>query len=449
MNRALITLLLILSVFNSQMSFAISFDFFQDKPEIYEKFSSELDLKTEFTRIIIETGLKIDRENPNLDFSDEKKINNLIQQEISNFGNFYLEKLKIPKEKHSKFKLIFSNLKWEQIKKILKKAHLGVEFIFKKKGFGIGIAIMCGALSEYLVPFALINIGLAKFIPLSMMTPWSVIYSIVPNLVTKIKIQNMLEATLGDKEKVKAYLAQQDEIYNLLKVSGPSDLIIPLKDMNQELEYLVVNQHPWWRSVLSKIGFKPDGISLNEVITFLEDNQVANSYTNSIIEDSNLSNFEKINLITEHIFSRSDSNISDKFRLTFNESINKVIRKDNHWELIWEWTLKAKKVSTIEELKVLTQNLPEQMTSYHLALIWEQILLPEYVKKMDLNFTTSRKLVTDFELYKTKLNLKTSQATKEELVHETFNYLNQVALGHHFKGCKNNPQKIMTYLLSK
>lgn len=357
MNKAFISLLLTLTLFSSQASFAITFNFFQNRPEIYEKFSSELDLKTEFTRIIIETGLKIDRENPNLDFQNEKKINELIQKEISNFGNFYLEHLKIPKEKHSKFKLIFSSLKWDQIKRILKKGHLGIEFIFKKKGFGIGIAIMCGVLSEYLVPFALINIGLAKFIPLSMMTPWSVIYSIVPNLVTKIKIQSMLEKTLGDKEKVKAYLAQQDEIYNLLKLSGPSDLIIPLKDMGQELEYLVVNQHPWWRSLISKIGFKPDGISLTEVVTFLEENQATNSYTNSIIDDSNLSNFEKINLITEHIFSNSDTNVSDKFRLTFNDSINKIISKDNHWESIWEWTIKAKKVSSIEDLKILTQQI--------------------------------------------------------------------------------------------
>lgn len=449
MKRALITLFIVLTVLNSQMSYALNFNFFQDKPEIYDKFSKEIDLKTEFTRIIIEAGLRIDRENPNLDFNNEKKINELIQNEIKNFGNFYLDKLQIPKEKHNQFKSIFSNLKWDQIKTIFKKAHLGIEFVFKKRGFGIGIAIMCGMLSEYLVPFALINIGLAKLIPLSMMTPWSVIYSFVPNLANKIKIQNMLLDTLGSKEKVKAYLAQQDEIYQALKVSGPSDLIIPIKNMNQELEYLVVNQHPWWRSVLSKIGFKPDGISLNEIISFLEENQAMNLYTNNIIEDANLSNFEKINLLTEEIFSKNASPLTDKFRITFSNSINKLNIKNDQWESIWEWALKAKKVSSLEELKNLTKQIPDTMSAYHLALIWEQILLPEYVKKMDLNFATSRKLVTEFDLYKTKLNLKGSNAVNDEIIHETFTYINKVVEGHHFKGCHNNSQKIMTYLLSK
>ena len=447
MKSALTTLFIILSIVSSQMSYALNLNFFQDRPEIYEKFSNELDLKTEFTRIIIEAGLRIDRENPNLNFNDDKKINQLIQTEIKNFGNFYLTKLQIPKEKHNQFKAIFINLKWDQVKTLIKKAHLGIEFVFKKRGFGIGIAIMCGMLSEYLVPFALINIGLAKLIPLSMMTPWSLIYSFVPNLANKMKIQNMLVETLGDKEKVKAYLAQQDEIYQILKVSGPSDLIIPLKDMNRELEYLVVNQHPWWRSVLSKIGFKPDGISLNEVVNFLEINQALNSYTNSIIEDGNLSNFEKINLLTEEIFAKNDSGLADKFRLSFSNSINQVVRKDGDWELIWEWTLKARKVNSLAELKVLTKQIPDQMSAYHLALIWEQILLPEYVKKMDLNFTTSRKLVTDFELYKTKLNLKGTNAVNDELIHETLTYINKVVEGHHFNGCHNNVQKIMTFLL--
>ena len=447
MKRMSLSIILICSLLICQNLWALDLNALSSRPEEYEQFSKELQLKTDFTRVIIEAGLRIDQANPDLDFKDEKKITELVQTEVINFGKYYEKKLNIPAEKISKFQLIFKNLNKEQIIKIMKKAHLGIEFIFKKKGIGIGIAIICGMLSEYLVPIALINIGLAKFIPFSMMTPWSVIYSFVPNLIQKANIQSMLTETLGDSDKVKAFKAQEDEIYSLLKISNIDDVLLPFNEMNQEVEYLIINHVPFWKKILIKIGFKEKGITEEKILAFLEDNQARSAYVNLIAEDSKLKSTEKISLLTEYIFSSTDENLKDLFRIQFDESINKVIKQSGDWEDIWSWTIKMKKAKTLDEVLSISKEMPENVTPAQLALIWEKILLTDYIKKMELNFSSGRKFVNGFELFKTKLYLKKSADSRDELIQETFLYINKVKLGHHFKKCQNSPIKILNYLV--
>ncbi|MGZ3809755.1 MAG: hypothetical protein ACXVCE_16855, partial [Bacteriovorax sp.] len=172
----------------------------------------EFRLRAEFISVMIQAGEDIDR-NVKVDkaiFDQPEKMMTLLQEKILVYHRFYEEALQIPTEKKEIFKKGFQSLNWEKISAIFKKTHIGVEIFFKRKGFGLGIAIMAGFLCEYLVPAILIHIGLAHLIPLSMMTPWSTVYSFVPGGIQKTKIRKMLNEALGGKAQVEAYLEQED-----------------------------------------------------------------------------------------------------------------------------------------------------------------------------------------------------------------------------------------------
>ncbi len=448
--------MMIANVFAKENAQANQFDFSlpAHTAEISEKLNADLKLKLEFTHVMLKAGedldIKIEKEigidkNP---FDHPEKLSKLLNEEVGVYRSFFEKSLNIPKEKIGFFREVFNRIDWSKIIPMLKKAHLGIEVFFKKKGFGIGLAVMAGIMCEYLVPVTLIHLGLANLIPFSVMTPWSVMYSFIPGVIQKRKINSMLVESLGSQEKVMAYNKQQEEMSKLLHLSSPDDFLLPIRDLGDEVQSITIHQEAWWKRILPDFGFESKYLNDKTLRQFLEDNNVDEPYINWIQKNSSLDKNTKIVLIVNHLFSKGDSSIEQKFLEQFSDQLINL-KTNPRWEETWNWVQNMKKIRKMSEVLKGIDQLPEETTPKEIAVLWEDILLPEYIQHLDLNYGEARNMVDQFEVLKAKLYLLPNEGIKEQTRGEIFSFLKKIIAGKNFKGCKNGPDKIVKYLLKE
>ncbi|MFA6236277.1 MAG: hypothetical protein WC635_03030 [Bacteriovorax sp.] len=409
---------------------------------------SELRLRTNFISLMLQVGNDIDQDPKitNAIFNQPLQVSVLLQEKMKIYQKFYVEALNIPAAQKEIFKKTFLSLNWSKIIPIFKKTHIGIEVFFKKNGFGLGLAIMAGVLCEYVVPFVLYHIGLPHLIPVSLMVPWSTIYSFIPGIIHKLKIRNMLNESLGGKVQVQAYLKQQEILMKALHMQSPNDLIFPIGEIDGMVKSLVVPKVTWKVKLLQKIGFQKNSFGFDEMTKFLSANSISDPYVNWILENNRITKEEKTAFIAGHLLSLNDENITAKINQSFSENII-TIKNSNHWEESWAWMQEMKKVKSLDELVGKIIDSPSDITTKEIAIIWEQILLPEYAVKFDLSYMEARRMFDNFEVLKARLRMKEDSVFDDSMKNEIIHYIKKITGQKSFSQCRSTPKQIAQFLL--
>ncbi len=408
---------------------------------------NELKLKIEFTRLMYSASIDISQDLTVKDLEENNpQIRTILKNTLEKYHHFFETKLEIPSDKKNIFKKMLTGLSYEKIISLIKKTTLHIEVIFKRKGIGLGIAMVAGILSEYLVPIILVNIGLAKLIPLSMMTPWTLIYSIIPNKINKFLINKELEDILGGKNNVKAYFAQQKEVLKKLNLKNSSEYLAPIKSNSDNIILnLKLESKPLWKKLLSKFGAFNNGLELESILSFIKEENLNSSYIDYLLNSETIEDNSKKILLVNHIFSVDNLEIENKFISKFHSHLV-LVHSSKNYDAHWKWANEMLKKKTIEDVIKGIDQTPKTMTAKELALIWDEILIPEYLKYLDLSFFEAREMIKEFEIVKAKLILLNENQIVEAKTQEVYTFLKKIVSGKSFKGCKNTPSKILNYL---
>ena len=407
-------------------------------------------LRADFISLMMRVGEDIDK-NGNLEanlFDHPDKITKLLEEKMLVYEAFYEKGLMVPMEKKQIFKKMFLSLRWDKILPLLKKAHLGIEVFFKKRGFGIGIAVLAGVLCEYLVPVTLVNLGLAHLIPFSMMTPWTTMYTFIPGYLNKLQTRKTLVETLGGKIQTEAFLKQQSELLKTLHMHSPNDLIFPIENSEVDgvIKNVVVQNQSFKGKILQRMGWKKEALTLGSVSKFISDNSIEDPYITWLLENPNLDKDIKTGMISSHLFNLGSGEIEEKFQKAFADNII-LLKNQTEWDDAWTWVQMMKKVKNVDELLVKIKDAPTSLHPKELAILWENIFLPDYAIRFDLTYSESRRAFDLFTSMKAKLMTSESEYIDDQVRNELFMYLKKISLGRSFKGCQNVPEQIAKYLL--
>jgi hypothetical protein len=256
----------------------------------------------------------------------------------------------------------------------------------------------------------------------------------------------MLLENLGSKSAVEAYKVQQKEMSAALKLLSPDDLILPVRDSEGEIESVIIHHDTRWKKIISKIGFENDFLNLINLKKLIFENNITDSYINWILEHKKLSNESRISLIVLHLYTLDDQSNIEKFELKFKDQFLKL-KSNNHWEEVWQWTKKMKRMRNINDVLAGIDQLPKDIKPLEIATIWEDILLPEYIKHLDLSYSEARIMFNHFEVLKAKLHHLPNDGIEEKYRNEIFTYLKKIIGGKQFRGCKNSSGAITKYLM--
>lgn len=413
-----------------------------------QQIEKDLVFQLKFMKLMLQVGEDIDREigSDQKIFNQPAKMTELLKKKLVVYHKFFESSLQIPESKKMEFKKYFLALKWEKIVLILKKSHMGMEIFFKKKGPGVAIAIILGFVCKFTIPVILSSMGLSHIIPYVILLPYPIMFSFIPGQLNKLKVKKALTDELGGSVQVAAYFQQQEMTLKALHTKSPSDFIIPISEANNLVENAILEKSTVKNIFLEKLGFHKEKLNFKSIKKFLIENHVNDDYVEWVISTKSLDNDLKGILITTHLFSLGDKELESAFKNQFSANIL-TLKKNSHWDSILAWTQDMTKVHEFDEMLTKLEQAPEEITPKELALIWEEMLLPEYTVNFHMNYSEERSLYVEFDVLKAKLNLSSSNSFDFKTKNEIFTYLKKIKGGSHFEGCHNPPAKIAKFLI--
>lgn len=412
------------------------------------RLEAELKEEAEFIKLMLQVGEQIDREaSPTEEiFNNPQKMAKILQSKMEIYHHYFEQSLKIPAEKKGIFKKYFLALKWENIVPVFKKAHMGMEVFFKKKGPGVAIAIMAGFAAKFSLVYILTSVGLAKFIPILALIPLPVYFSFIPSYLNKLKVKKMLIEELGGEIQAESYLKQEKNLLKHLHMKGPNDLLLPIAEEGALIKSVVIQKETLKTSVLERLGFNKDALNLNTMQTFLAENNISDPYLDWIKTAEHIDKEMKVSLMVNHIFSMGNKSVEESFQNQFSEKIL-LLKGNKNWEEALNWMQDMKKAQSLDEIISKVDETPASLHPKEVAIIWETYLLPEYIENFHIGYTKERAMFTEFESLKALLNTTESSSLDEGTKNKIFTYLKKVSNGDKFHGCENTPMKINQYLL--
>ena len=339
-------------------------------------------------------------------------------------------------------------IQWGNLVDVFKRSSLGIQTMFKRKGFGIVVAIFMGFVSDYTIPIILTNLGLPWLIPISAVTPWQVIYSAVPQKITDLKIRLKVKKSLGGDQAYQAFMKQEQVTREALKAMREDNILIPLIDEgSSQVRALSLRQNNWFKSFLTRMGFHQDAFSFTTLKKFIDKEGLSDEYVTNIINHPRLKRWQKASLMATHLHETMNEDNRILFRQKFDKSFIQIQSFDP-WSGFEAWTKKLLKAKSVEEINSLMFEIPRGTPTRLVLEIWQDIILPHYSTKTNLNYFSYRKLVEDFASTRATLLANSQEAWSLGTHQALIRYVSESLGNKAFSNCENSGQTILRFLLS-
>lgn len=390
--------------------------------------AQELKLQLELTKVMMDVADSLDRkigaeENP---FDHPQKLSALVQAEAQKYTRYYETTGMIPKEKIPAFRKFFSQLNWDKLVLLMKKAHLGIDIFLKRKGYGFGLSMMLGKSLQMGLTWFCMHHNLQSFVPIIMTVPWTLLATFVPVRLQKMKIESELKNTLGGAEQLNAYREQEKKILEVLHLSSEKDFFLPLSESaNGKTEAIVLKNPSKGKKVLNMIGMNQEELTLINLKKFLKANNYETSYIRWVLKNPGTDDVSKTALITLSLFESADEDVQLKFRLAFEEQFRHFKASQNYGALL-SWSRQMKAVNEVDGLIAAVKDLPESLRPREAALIWNDVLFPEYIRNLNLSYEEGRNFVLKSDSLKARLLMLGDSAGTAEIENELLNFISSV-----------------------
>lgn len=420
----------------------------QDPELLVQEASRELDFELKFAR----TVLKISEEINLLDPTGEKILQHVGEKlpapldkptfELFDlYAKYYLTQ-PLPEKAVRKLK---DQLKWSAVKKILKESTIGADVFFKKKGMGISIALILGMCTEYTMYFILFHVNPA-LLPISAAIPYGTTYAFVPGFFRKIKERKELIKVLGSKEAYEAYTAQKKLALKNLHLKHPNSILLPLKDMNGLVEAAVIPRTVWWKNIIQWMGMSKDSLTYSSLNLFLLSRFENDEILRTIRDLPELNNDQKTAMMLRHLFATGDEDLLLSLKKRFGHAFVEI-RQRPTTQGLKEWTHSILKATSREDILSGLRDIPKEANPKEVAIIWQEILLPNYIENTKLSYFQARRMIEEFVPTQAILEKQSGETFDREALHHMALYVERV-WDKNVKSCSNPAPVILRKLLT-
>lgn len=410
----------------------------------------DLDLRLKLNSLILEVANQIDREHPGLSpWQDGGKLAEIMREKSKVLGDFYLERMdSLGPEKKTLFQKAWQSIKWENVVDLFKRTTLGIQTLFKRKGFGIAIAVFMGFISDYTIPIILSNIDLPWLIPVSAVMPYQLLYSMLPQKVTELQIRFKVQRSLGGQKAYQAYMRQELATREALKAMRDDSILVPITDRgSSQVEALTVRQNNWFKSFINRMGFNDNEFSLATLKRFLDKNNIQDAYIERTLQHPRLKRWQKAAMLATHLQETMNEDLQIAFRERFDKSFIRL-QSFSPWEGFEAWTKELLKAKSIERINELLHEVPRGTPTRLVLEVWQDIILPHYASQTSLNYFAYRKLVEDFASTRAVIITNGHEAWGLAAHQALIRYVGQSLGDKAFKKCQNDGQQVLRFLIS-
>lgn len=410
----------------------------------------DLNHRLKLNSLILEVASEIDDENPNFSpWRDGEKLEKIMRDKSEKFSDFYLKRMdSLGPQQKSLFQKAWKNIQWNNLVDVFKRSSLGIQTMFKRKGFGIVVAIFMGFVSDYTIPIILSNIGAAWLIPISLVMPYQVLYAMLPQKVNQLQLRFKVRNSLGSQTAYRAYLAQEKSTRAALKNIPNESILIPIQTLNSgHVLSVSVGQSTWFKSFVQRMGFYENALSLTTLKRFLSANSVEDNYIKEMLAHPRLKSWQKAALITTHLQESMNEEMLIKFRTQFDK--NFVLMKSlSPWSGFEDWSKELLTATSIARINELLLEIPHGTPNRLVLKVWDEIVLPHYATKSNLNYFKYRRLLENFETTKAAILTSGTEAWNLATHQKLIRYIGRSLGDKAFVNCQNSGQKVLHFLLN-
>ena len=412
---------------------------------------SDLELRLKLNSLILEVATQIDREHPGLTpWNDGGQLTAIFKEKSERLADFYIERMdSLGPEQKSNFKKAWQLIKWENLVDLFKRTAVSVQTMFKRKGFGIVIAIFMGFVSDYTVPIILTNLGLPWLVPLSAVTPYQVVYSMIPQKITDLRIRLKVKDSLGGNKAYQAYLSQETATREALKAMRDDNILVPLIDEgSSRVTAISLRQNNWFKSFLNRMGFNNDAFSFTTLKKFLDKENISDEYIEQVLTHPQYKRWYKASLIAVHLQEVLDEDKKILFKQRFDKNFIQI-QSFSPWDGFEDWTKKLLKAKSVADINSIMFEVPRGTPTRLVLEVWQDIILPHYATETSLNYFNYRKLVEDFASTRASIISEGQEAWSLATHQSLIRYVSQSLGDKAFSNCENSGQTILKFLISK
>jgi|GEM_PF-855288 len=397
---------------------------------------SELKMQLALTHLMVDVADSLDRKIPagRDPFQNPEVLANLLRDEAMKFEKFYEKSGMIPEEKIPVFRKFIVSMKWHNLVALMKKAHLGIDIFLKRKGYGFALSMMMGKAFQMGLSYFCMHHNLQAMIPVVMSVPWTILATNIPARLQKRQIENEMADVLGSKEAVSAFKEQERKFLEVLQLAQEKDFFLPLESLeNGYTSALVVKNQGPLKKILNMVGMNEDELTLINLKKFLKDNHVESGYISWLLKTKTIDDLSRTVLISLSVIQQDDLRI--KFQMQFQSQFREF-KSNRNWEKILSWARSMKEIEQVDELIAAFKNIPEGLTPKEAALVWNDLLFPHYIEKMNFTHEEGRNLVLKSDALKVRLATLPASAGREDIENEMTSFLSQVLSDKPGKRCQ-------------
>ncbi len=409
----------------------------------YAVFKMELAL----SHLMVDVADSLDGKTPEgtNPFENPEKLQSLLREEAKKFEAFYERSGLIPDEKIPAFRNFVSSFKWDNIVLHMKRAHLGIDVFLKRKGYGFALSVMAGKAFKMGLMWFCMHHHLEAALPVIMTVPWLVLATSIPSKWQNRQIENDLKTVLGSESAVNAYREQEKMFLKVYHLSSDKDFFLPLETMEDtNISAVIIKNNGKMKRLLNLIGMNEDELTLINLKKFLKNQSFSSGYINWILKNKSLDDQAKVALISFSLIESEDLKL--KFQLQFQSQF-RTFKSNGRWEKILSWAQVMNQVQDVDELIKGLESLPEGLQAREAALVWSDLLFPEYLQKLNLTHKEGRELVLKSEGLKARLLTLPETASTDEIKSEFTTFIGKVLSDKPGKRCQTPASVIGAKLL--
>jgi hypothetical protein len=353
-------------------------------------------------RIARKYNIGEDLSNPSADFIET--VAKELRGETKKILHASLEVLSGPTVKKSHIQKFLDRVKWQKMSRtFISKLNVLRTYIRKQGFFYVGYALFTNVL-QFTIPAMLVAaemnvLGVIAFYFLGDL-PAYLYYKIGHSIYYRHKMFRLF----GGKKKYLEFKKIDKEVKKNLRLSGTSDLLLPLESERGKTTAIVLKEDSLIKKLMRRVGHRDKGLNLSELRRFVKKKNIRNNSLQILLDNDELPEMMKLAMATLEISRSTDASTQLAFKEQFSEYFVSV-KDTSSMEEIYKWVQEMLETDDLDSLKKKALNLPESIkTSEQFVILWQEIILPRIAEKKDMmTFNQYRKLTGTFQLFKVNI----------------------------------------------
>lgn len=337
------------------------------------------------------------------------------------------------------------NFHWRELSRLHLKIWRNLKNTTRSKGLGLAGALVLGNILNWVVPYTLTLLGqpyLAAIVFAAPVNPPSIL---LHHAITSVLLERKMRVLLGSKAALNEYRALDRRVLEALSLEKKGDYFTLVE--LPEGKIFSARAQSFLGSIRQIFGLSSKQLNSAEIKRFLKKEQVDDLIVMGLLNDPLLSEEVKVSMVIQELTKFEHGALFQSFKLHFADFLVQRPLRRVSTQSLESWARTFTSAKSQQDIYTAIMRSPIDVHPYHLLTTWEQIILPELVRRDIIEYAQMRRLVSSFLAFKVQKEMALEDLTSHQTINDLGQYF-RVSMGNGRNQCFRTQQEVIKSLLA-